>query len=68
MGYNDEAGNPHFVTVGIDQEKDFEVADAFFFTFDGEDIPVGSVRNDAFEVDQCCLGRSNACLRACPIF
>ncbi|GAQ88474.1 hypothetical protein KFL_004310120 [Klebsormidium nitens] len=43
MGYNNESGVTHFVTVGIDQEKEFEAADVFFFTFDGEDIPVGSL-------------------------
>ncbi|GAQ88469.1 hypothetical protein KFL_004310070 [Klebsormidium nitens] len=42
MGYKDEAGVTHFVSIGIDQEKEFEAADVFFFTFDGEDIPVGS--------------------------
>ncbi|GAQ88470.1 hypothetical protein KFL_004310080 [Klebsormidium nitens] len=42
MGYNDESGATHFVSIGIDQEKEFEAADVFFFTFDGEDIPIGS--------------------------
>ncbi|GAQ88473.1 hypothetical protein KFL_004310110 [Klebsormidium nitens] len=42
MVYKDESGATHFVSIGIDQEKEFEAADVFFFTFDGEDIPVGS--------------------------
>ncbi|GAQ88472.1 putative root cap family protein [Klebsormidium nitens] len=42
MGFKDESGATHFVSIGIDQEKEFEAADVFFFTFDGEDIPVGS--------------------------
>lgn len=52
MGYvAEKSGDVHFVTVGVDQEKEHENADAFYFTFDGEDIAVGSVSRLAFDVE-----------------
>jgi hypothetical protein len=42
MGYKN-GQDVHFVSVGIDQDKDFDWSDVLYFTFDGEDIPVGSV-------------------------
>jgi hypothetical protein len=42
MGYK-ENNEVHFLTVGIDQEKEFEAADVLYFTYDGEEIFVSSV-------------------------
>jgi hypothetical protein len=42
MGYKN-GQDVHFLSVGIDQDKDFDWSDVLYFTFDGEDIPVGSV-------------------------
>jgi hypothetical protein len=49
MGYKAEKTSAvHFVTVGVDQEKEHENSDTFYFTFDGEDLPVGSVSSLTF--------------------
>lgn len=46
LGYvNEKNGETHFVSVGTDEDKEFESADTFYFTYDGEDIPAGSVSN-----------------------